>query len=129
GDVSTAWHSTHIPDIEVYFEATRMLSAMSALSARARWLMRRKAVKNWLKRQVEKQPEGPSDSRRAADRASILAIAENPAGKRVRALLQTPEGYTLTAQTALEAALRLARGEGRPGFQTPSRQFGADFIL
>ena len=129
GDVSTAWHSTRIPDIEVYFEATRMLSTMSTLGVYGGWLLRRPAVKSWLKRQVDKQPEGPSDNQRAADRALILAIAENAVGTKVAARLETPEGYTLTAQTALQAATFLAQGRGQPGFHTPSRLFGADFVM
>jgi short subunit dehydrogenase-like uncharacterized protein len=43
--------------------------------------------------------------------------------------LRTPEGYTLTANTALEMAKRVGEGAAKPGFQTPSRAFGADFVL
>ena len=42
--------------------------------------------------------------------------------------LTTPEGYTLTALTSLEIVRRVLAGQGKPGFQTPSRVFGADFI-
>jgi short subunit dehydrogenase-like uncharacterized protein len=42
--------------------------------------------------------------------------------------LLTPEGYTLTAMTSLEIVRRILAGEAMPGFQTPSRVFGADFI-
>jgi hypothetical protein len=41
--------------------------------------------------------------------------------------LLTPEGYTLTSLAALAIATRV--GELRPGFVTPSRAFGPDFIL
>lgn len=46
----------------------------------------------------------------------------------MRSRLETPEGYTLTAETGLEIAQRAASGEMTPGFQTPSRAYGADFI-
>jgi short subunit dehydrogenase-like uncharacterized protein len=39
------------------------------------------------------------------------------------------EGYTLTAMTTLAAVRRVLDGQARPGFQTPSRAFGADFVL
>ena len=41
----------------------------------------------------------------------------------------TQEGYSLTAAAALDAAKRVAAGEVEPGFQTPSRAFGPDYIL
>jgi short subunit dehydrogenase-like uncharacterized protein len=129
GDVSTAWHSTHIPDIEVYFEASRLLKVMSFLGHRAGGLMRRPGVQRWLKAKIDQQPEGPSDAARARSGATILAIADNGKGGSAAALLRTPDGYTLTAATALDAALRLDRGEARPGFFTPSRLFGADYVL
>jgi len=43
--------------------------------------------------------------------------------------MRTAEGYQLTAQTALSAARSVLSGRVKPGFQTPSLAFGADFIL
>jgi hypothetical protein len=43
--------------------------------------------------------------------------------------MRTPEGYSLTAATAFDAASRVVAGEIKAGFQTPSRAFGADYIL
>jgi hypothetical protein len=43
--------------------------------------------------------------------------------------VRTPEGYSLTATTAIDAAYRVVSGEIKPGFQTPSRAFGGDYIL
>ncbi len=59
----------------------------------------------------------------------LVGQARNKAGQTVRTRLRTPEGYSLTAATALDAARRVAAGEVKPGFQTPSRAFGADYIL
>ena len=47
----------------------------------------------------------------------------------MRSRLRTPEGYSLTAATAFDAASRVAAGDIKPGFQTPSRIFGDDYIL
>jgi short subunit dehydrogenase-like uncharacterized protein len=44
-------------------------------------------------------------------------------------LLQCPEGYTLTALTALAIVEKVLAGQVSPGFQTPSRVYGADLIL
>lgn len=43
--------------------------------------------------------------------------------------LKTPEGYELTMLTALATVERVLRGECKPGFQTPSLVFGADYIM
>ena len=47
----------------------------------------------------------------------------------MRTRVRTPEGYTLTAMTSVDAAARVASGECKAGFQTPSLAFGADYIL
>ena len=82
-----------------------------------------------IKRKIDQRPEGPTDDERAAGHAILLAIAENDGGERVASRLRTPEGYTLTAATGVEAASRVLRGEVEPGFRTPSTAFGADFVL
>ena len=44
--------------------------------------------------------------------------AHNKTGQTVRSRLKTPEGYSLTAVTAFDAARRVAAGEVKPDFQT-----------
>jgi short subunit dehydrogenase-like uncharacterized protein len=55
--------------------------------------------------------------------------ATDPDGERVVSRLRGPEGYTLTADTAVRIAQRVLAGDAPRGFHTPSRAFGADFIL
>ena len=50
-------------------------------------------------------------------------------GRTARARLQGPEGYTMTAHTAVATAERVLAGGATPGFRTPSLAFGADFVL
>ena len=59
----------------------------------------------------------------------LVGQARKKTGETVRSRLRTPEGYSLTAATAFDAARRVAAGDIKPGFQTPSRVFGADYIL
>jgi short subunit dehydrogenase-like uncharacterized protein len=47
----------------------------------------------------------------------------------VTSRLVAPEAYSLTAATAVAAALRVLAGGVPTGFLTPSLAFGADFIL
>jgi hypothetical protein len=59
----------------------------------------------------------------------LVGEARNKKDQTVRSRLRTPEAYSLTAATAFDTARRVASGEVKPGFQTPSLAFGADYIL
>jgi short subunit dehydrogenase-like uncharacterized protein len=85
-------------------------------------------MQSFLKALIDRQPEGPSDEARRSARALLIGAARNEKGESVRARLTTPEGYTLTALTALDIASRAASGEVKLGFQTPSLAYGADYI-
>ncbi len=129
GDVSTAWHSTGIPDITVFFEATGPLRQLAYMNPLMRWIFSTGPGQAYLKRQVDKRPPGPSEEDRRRGHAELLGVVRNREGVEKRALLRTPEGYTLTAMTTLEIVRRVEDGAARSGFQTPSRLFGPDFIL
>ena len=43
--------------------------------------------------------------------------------------MQTPEGYTLTALTALNIAQKILDGNFEPGYETPAKAYGADLVL
>jgi len=129
GDVSTAYHSTGIPDIEVY--TAMPPSAVRWLKA-SRWvapILRLPWVRGQLVAAVNRRPAGPSAEQRRGAVARLWGEVRNANGSVASALLQTPDGYTLTARTAVLAARAVLEGGAVAGFQTPSRAFGADFIL
>lgn len=129
GDVATAWHSTRIADIDVHFQTSRQLERMTRLGPFARFMLST-WLGQWLaKSAVDRQPEGPTDVERASGRAVLVAEVSNAKGEVVRSRLRTPEGYTLTAMTALEIVKRVTAGDFQAGFQTPSLAYGADFVL
>ena len=129
GDVATAFHSTGIPNIDVHFEASPAIRTF----ARAPWFVKSflglDPMQRLLKSQVDRLPEGPSEAGRRAGQAVLVGQARNDRGQAVCSRVRTPEGYSLTAATAFDAACRLVAGETKPGFQTPSRAFGVDYIL
>lgn len=128
GDVATAWHSTGIPDITVYFESNPQLEQMAKMGGLTRWFLSLGFMQRALKKRVEQLPEGPNDSERARGYSVLYGEATGPNGEMARSLLRTPEGYTLTAMTSLEITRRVLAGEAKPGYQTPSLVFGPDFI-
>jgi short subunit dehydrogenase-like uncharacterized protein len=129
GDVSTAFHSTGIPNIEVYMPAPRAAISGAKLMSRVPGLIGSSAVQGFLKRRVDSRPAGPSDQERESGRSLLFGEVKNAQGDVARSWLKTPEGYTLTALTGLAIAQRARDGAARPGFQTPSRVFGPDFVL
>lgn len=129
GDVSTAFHSTGIPNIEVYAAIPPSMQRMMKLSRHLRWLLGSAAVKNFLKRRIKAQPPGPSDAERARGRSFVWGEVEDSEGQRRASRLVGPEGYTMTALTALAIVERVLAGQAPAGFQTPSKAYGADLIL
>lgn len=129
GDVSTAYHSTGIPNIEVYMSfppaAVRIMKASRYLG----WLLKMPGVVELLKRRIRSSAPGPTDAERAAGSGLLWGRAEDDAGAFVEARLRTPEGYTLTALTLLLIARRVLANQVKPGFQTPSSAYGPDLIL
>ena len=129
GDVSTAWHSTGIPNIEVFFEADRNMRSAAAMPAFFKSALGTSMAQRFLKAQIDKRlPPGPTAEYRARGRAVVVAQAWNAAGTMVESRLVTPEPYALTARIAVEIVRRIADGEMTVGFQTPSAVLGADLI-
>lgn len=129
GDVSTAYHTTGIPNILVMFQSNSQLENVTRLSRYFGWLMRTSLVQGRLKASIDRLPPGPTDEQRAKGFTVIVGEARNAAGEVMRSRLRTPEGYTLTALTGLRIAERTRDGEAKPGFQTPAGLFGGDFVV
>jgi short subunit dehydrogenase-like uncharacterized protein len=130
GDVSTAFRSTSVPDIDVAFEATPPMRRAAAMPGFARRIVGSAPVRRALNRLIQAaMPPGPSEDDRLAGRSLIVAEAWDAAGRHAVSRLVAPEAYRLTAWTAVETARRVAAGQCPPGYQTPSTAFGADFIL
>jgi short subunit dehydrogenase-like uncharacterized protein len=129
GDVATAYHSTGIPNIEVYVAWPRRKIRWLRLCRWAAPLLRLGPLQCMLKWLVQRRVVGPSADQRDRQRASIWGRVQNSAGRSVEGTLQTPNGYTLTVLTALAAVERLLERPPAAGFYTPSRAFGHDFAL
>jgi short subunit dehydrogenase-like uncharacterized protein len=129
GDVSTAFYSTGIPNIEVYTAAPRGLRIAARASRHLGWLLGSSIVQSFLKHRIRAGPAGPTDAQRARCRSFLWGEAEDDTGQRVVSRLRGPEAYTMTVHTALAVVERVLTGEAPAGFQTPSRAYGCDFIL
>jgi short subunit dehydrogenase-like uncharacterized protein len=128
GDVVTAYHSTGIPNIEVYFEATSFRLAAVTINQYWGWLLRTPTANAWFRSYADMLPAGPTKEERAQQRSTILVEAESSTGV-MRSRIETPEAYEFTAATATRVIHDVMDGRRRPGFQTPGTLFGPDFVL
>jgi short subunit dehydrogenase-like uncharacterized protein len=129
GDIATAWRSTGIPTIEVFMGITPTMARQIRMSDYLGWLLRWRPVKNFLKAQIEKRPAGPSDRRRAGAKSYLTGKVTNAAGEERISQLTTPDGYTLTAATALLIVQKIISGKFVTGYSTPAMAYGPDLIL
>ncbi|MDX1667539.1 MAG: hypothetical protein R3350_09930, partial [Saprospiraceae bacterium] len=129
GDLSTAYESTGIPNIEVYAGISPSAYKYVRLQKYLGWVLRRDWVRNLVKGYINRQPAGPSEERREKARSYIWGEVTNVKGEVAQARLKTPEGYTLTALCSCLITKKLLEGNAPPGFQTPARVFGADLVM
>lgn len=129
GDVSTAYHSTGIPDITVYMGMPLALRIGMRVTRVLGGLLSSAPVQRFLLARVRAGAAGPSDAERARGASLLWGEARDAEGKRVVSRLRAPEGYTHTADASIALVQRVLGGEHPAGFQTPSKAYGADFVL
>lgn len=129
GDVSTAFYSTGIPNVEVYLAAPWRMRVAARMSRYFGWVLSARLVQGYLKRRIRAGPPGPTAEERRDGMSLLWGEATDDAGHQAVARLRGPDGYTLTAHAAVAVASRILAAEATPGFQTPSRLFGPDFVL
>lgn len=128
GDVSTAHWSTKIPDIHTYLAvppgAMRMMGVMRVLSP----LIGIAFVQKFVERQIDARVSGPTADVRASARMHVWGRVTHSDGRTLEGTAETPEGYRLTAVSAVESARRVLERAPSAGYHTPSSAFGAGFL-
>ncbi len=128
GDVSTAYHSTGIPNIETYIPASpRLVKRMKRLNY-ARPLLGLGFVQNFLKKQIDKKVRGPNKEKRDQLRTYVWGEAANGQGKKVTAKVETASGYDVTVYGAVAIVEHFMQNEVDAGSTTPSQIMGANFV-
>ncbi len=137
GDVSTAYYSTGIPNVETYFAFPQAIINLMYDMRKVGPLLYNRPVKTILKSMINLYPKGPTEERRLKRFATMIGEVTNDQGGRAVSKLQTREGYTFTAQATVKIMQHVLNsdpstgsGQGyKTGFQTPSLAYGSDFIL
>jgi len=129
GDVSTAYTTTGIPNIETYTGIAPKTYQLLKYQSLFNWLLRTSFVRNLVKKRIDNGPPGPSDQRRMNGKSLVWGEVSNGKGEIAQARLNGPEGYTLTAHSSLLITQKILSGNVKSGYQTPAGCYGADLIL
>lgn len=129
GDVATAYYTTGIPNVTVYFQANKKLKERMKTNAFRRWIISLPFIQNMIKRKIEKSIAGPNEEERKKGYSLIFGEVKDKIGKVGIAKLHTPEGYSLTAKLSVIIARKLIDSEIKTGFYTPAKYFGPDLIM
>ena len=129
GDISTAYRTTGIPNITVYNCLPEKVITSMKKSSYIAFLLKWRPVKNFIINRIKQRPAGPNEEERKNSSSVVWGEVKNHFGASARAMLELPEGYTLTSLTALKIAQSVLEKEPPHGTLTPAGVFGADFIL
>ena len=129
GDVSTAYYTTGIPDIETYAAVPSFAADVMRRTRGVAPLLGLDPVQTALQKLIDATVTGPSASERSQSESRIYGEVVDEDGDRLAARLLTPDTYDVTAATAVEAARRTLDGEVEVGFQTPASAFGPEFVF
>lgn len=127
GDVSTAFHTTGIPNIEVYVPASPKLIGRLRKLNRVRRILGWGWVQSMLRKQIDKRVSGPDRQSLEHDKTYVWGEVRNAAGDVRTARLTTANGYALTVQSSIEVSLHLLQKTELSGALTPARLMGAQF--
>lgn len=128
GDVSTAFYTTGIANIEVFTATTPQALTRMRRAEMLRPLLRTKLVRQIAKYGIEKRLEPPNQAQRDSNPSFVWGEVRNAAGKVVTGRVVTANGYALTIASSLGIIAHLLGSRPSPGFVTPAALMGPEFI-
>lgn len=129
GDISTAYTTTGIPNIETYTGIAPKIYRMLKLQWAFNWLLRTNFVRNIIMKKIKARPAGPGDEQRKNSSSFVWGEAMNAGGKTVNAAISCYDGYTLTAHSSLIISKKILEGNFKPGYQTPAGCYGENLVM
>ncbi|MFW1733736.1 saccharopine dehydrogenase family protein [Acinetobacter sp. ULE_I001] len=128
GDVSTAFHTTGIPNIEIFVPApTSMIFGAKMLNC-IRPIFKLKSVQNLMKSIIEKSVVGPDEELRAKLPTYVWGEARNEKGVIKTARIQTQNAYSLTVNGALTVVRYLLEHDVKGAAYTPAKLMGYSLV-
>jgi short subunit dehydrogenase-like uncharacterized protein len=129
GDVSTAYYTTGIPNVITYTGMPPMVYRLLKVQSLFNWLLRKRAIRQFLQRKIDQRSAGPDAAMRAASYSMVKAQVRNQDGMTKAGFLKGPDGYTMTARASVLIAGKVLQGQFKAGFQTPAGCYGNKMVL
>src|SRR5690625_4339567 len=129
GDVSTAYHSTGIPNVEVYLPGSPRFIRSAKRANLIRPVLKIGFIQNLIKNRIAKTVKGPDEAQRAKMPTYVWGEATNAKGETKTARIKTANGYSLTIVGALTVAQHLLQHAPETGgAYTPSLLMGKTLV-
>ncbi|HEX4547945.1 saccharopine dehydrogenase family protein [Pseudomonas sp.] len=128
GDVSTAWHTTGIANIEVFIPGSAGMIRGARFANWIRPLLGLSFVQRLLKSRIGKTVVGPDQEKRADQGTYVWGEARNTRGECKTARLHTANVYSLTIDAAIAVVDYLLQLRPTGGAYTPALLLGAELV-
>lgn len=128
GDVSTAWHTTGIANIEVFIPGSAGMIRGARLANWIRPLLGLPFVQRMLKARIGKTVIGPDQEKRADQGTHVWGEVRNARGDCKSARVHTANVYSLTIDAALAVVDYLLQMRPTGGAYTPALLLGAELV-
>lgn len=128
GDVSTAYHTTGIPNIQVFIPGSPRLIAAARRANYIRPLLGLPLVQKLIKARIAKTVTGPDEAERAQMPTFVWGEATNARGEKKTARIRTANGYSLTITGSLAVLEHLMTHRPAGGAYTPSKLVGTELV-
>lgn len=129
GDISTAYHTTGIPNIEIYAAVSPAVYGLMKSAPLFNPLLRTKWVKNQFRKYVSKNITGPTPEQNEKGRSLVWGMVTDGEGNKAEVRLEGPEAYKLTALASVYITEYFLENSPEPGYHTPAGLFGYELFL
>jgi short subunit dehydrogenase-like uncharacterized protein len=127
GDVSTAYYTTGIPDIEVFAPSPPLVVFGAKQIHHLRWLLGWAPMQSMLK-SIAATAKGPNAEHLANQPTYVWGEVANSRGEKKTARIRTANGYAVTVTGALAVIEHLLAERPTGGTYTPAKLMGADLV-
>lgn len=128
GDISTAFYTTGIPNIEVFVPAPSAMILGAKVLNYVRPVFKFKAIQHLIKKAAEKYVVGPDEELRAKLPTYVWGEVKNAKGDVKTARIQTQNAYSLTVNGSLTVVRYLLENDPKGATYTPAQLMGPNLV-
>ena len=128
GDLSTAYWTTKIPNIEVYQHFPKSMVRLAKGSRYIRWLLKLKWYENFVKWMQLKMNPPLKVGETTDSRMLIRGTVWDKQGNSLSARSSTSDGYQFTAEATITILQKILAGDFKAGYQTPAGCYGHELF-